>query len=1094
MTLKFTPILSFLILLSVNLSAQKILEPYTPLEYFKEAVEFFQEEEYDEAFEAFEKIHPNDTLYPSALMLQVLSKRQEEKFADCVELCDKGVKINKDNVHLYYINKAIALNELKKHKEALEIVDEGLGRFPFNLELTSTRADIYKSQGKFEEALSILQQNVLNEPMNPDHHRYLAQFASNAHAYTQSLFPIVTAIALDPENEDNLNYLSFLSGLLDSGFKTKKPEVVIDGFKDPFSEVDELIESKVAMEKKYDVPSKIYYNFVRQLYLAITESDSKGDDFWTKHYLPLYKDIVKSGKFADLALLISYTIPDDKVSKQSKRSFDEVVSIFEHVQNTFEAMAEDKPSIMDLPHDKVKYFFRNDGTLATIGKYDKKKNIIIGEMVGINQAGSLDRRGSMDNNGDMTGKWEWYYPSGQLKERSIYVKDEAEGPSSYYSEDGVMLFSSNFKDGELNGKREKFKLIGHKFEEETYKDGKKEGKAVGYYADQSVSYEMTFKDDEPNGAYISYYDDGSIQRKATFKDGEYVGLAELFYRNGTLDYSTNYKDGEPNGSHKSVYMDGSIYEEGKYKMGKRVGKWAKYKNSGKLISESNYDENGKQNGDYKFYDHYGLLAQKSTYKNGDLTNIVNLDSKGNVTSTFKKKRGLLEFESTRTDGTTYCTGTFKDGERHGAWVYYDVYGNKTSESNYKEGNLDGEYISYNANDELANKYNYKEDEKDGLYVSYFSNGRMSSQGYYRNGELEGRYVSYSLDGTIVQDLYYSGGVLDGVNKYFDNDGRIYLEQVYDLGFLKESIRYDGKGEQASHLKLVNGKGSDEYAFFEGGPTMGKNSYIGGVSNGPIIRYFPNGKVRLEANYVNDEIDGKRTTYYHTGQVRSSRHYDHGDRVGEWIDYFENGQERLKRTYEHGKLTGKYTFYHENGQISNESEYVFGESHGEEKLYSESGELQIVRYYENDVLLAYAYPDKDGKLVDKIPIKEGTAKIVSYYPNGKKSREYNQVRGLFDGPYIVYYDDGQISDKVVYKNGDRDGDRQDYYKDGTLKSEQKYKIGYKDGEQKYYHPNGKLMRVENWLMDEEQGIWTYYDESGNKTQEIIYQGGVLREIR
>ena len=82
-------------------------------------------------------------------------------------------------------------------------------------------------------------------------------------------------------------------------------------------------------------------------------------------------------------------------------------------------------------------------------------------------------------------------------------------------------------------------------------------------------------------------------------------------------------------------------------------------------------------------------------------------------------------------------GSFKNGKRHGAWVWY-----------YENGQLSWK-ISYN------NGY------FTGDSVSYYRNGQLKWKGAWKSNMREGVWVSYNKDGTVKKE--YTGTFKNGVN-------------------------------------------------------------------------------------------------------------------------------------------------------------------------------------------------------------------------------------------------------------------------------------------------------------------------------------------
>ena len=73
-------------------------------------------------------------------------------------------------------------------------------------------------------------------------------------------------------------------------------------------------------------------------------------------------------------------------------------------------------------------------------------------------------------------------------------------------------------------------------------------------------------------------------------------------------------------------------------------------------------------------------------------------------------------------------GSFKNGEREGAWVGY-----------WSDG-------------QLFFKGSYKNGKEEGAWVGYHKNGRLEYKGIYKNGSIEGPWVWYESDGSVFKFL------------------------------------------------------------------------------------------------------------------------------------------------------------------------------------------------------------------------------------------------------------------------------------------------------------------------------------------------------
>ena len=81
-------------------------------------------------------------------------------------------------------------------------------------------------------------------------------------------------------------------------------------------------------------------------------------------------------------------------------------------------------------------------------------------------------------------------------------------------------------------------------------------------------------------------------------------------------------------------------------------------------------------------------------------------------------------------------GSFENGEKDGAWVYYHESGQLRAKGNYKSGKMEGAWIAYYDNGQLWQKGNYKNNNWEGAWVDYNEDGTVKtySTGTFKNGK------------------------------------------------------------------------------------------------------------------------------------------------------------------------------------------------------------------------------------------------------------------------------------------------------------------------------------------------------------------------
>ena len=105
-------------------------------------------------------------------------------------------------------------------------------------------------------------------------------------------------------------------------------------------------------------------------------------------------------------------------------------------------------------------------------------------------------------------------------------------------------------------------------------------------------------------------------------------------------------------------------------------------------------------------------------------------------------------------------GSFKNGQREGAWVHYYENGQLEYKGNYKNGYQENTWISYYENGQLYYKGNFKNGWLEGAWVWYYDDGQVNNKGNYKKGKRDGAWVYYREDGTVSKLMTgtFKGGV------------------------------------------------------------------------------------------------------------------------------------------------------------------------------------------------------------------------------------------------------------------------------------------------------------------------------------------------
>ena len=126
-------------------------------------------------------------------------------------------------------------------------------------------------------------------------------------------------------------------------------------------------------------------------------------------------------------------------------------------------------------------------------------------------------------NNKNTGKICTLYPNKQkIKTFGTLINGKLQGQYLEYSENGIPLLITN------------------------YKNGKQYGSAKKYYSNGNIHIKGSMKEDLAHGKFVFFYKDGERQSIKNFKDGIYDGYYMEFYPNGAIKIKGNYEAGYKN--------------------------------------------------------------------------------------------------------------------------------------------------------------------------------------------------------------------------------------------------------------------------------------------------------------------------------------------------------------------------------------------------------------------------------------------------------------------------------------------------------------------------------------------------------------------
>jgi antitoxin component YwqK of YwqJK toxin-antitoxin module len=541
------------------------------------------------------------------------------------------------------------------------------------------------------------------------------------------------------------------------------------------------------------------------------------------------------------------------------------------------------------------------------------------------------------------------------------------------------------------------------------------------------------------------------QTDTTFFDGHWektVRTQALFYRLPLISSGKGFliRDFYISGAKQfegiTLSQDSDVYQD----------KVTWFYENGKFEKIANYN-NGIKQGEFINYDVQGNIVAEGVYKDDN------------------------PYEGSFVSSNEYVTQILYYTK--GGIIRSEVFGNKTGSkakitSLFFPGTMDYMELSfYNQKGDFVGKLNMKDNEPfDGVLVEYkFNPMAVESVKEISEGKIKSP-VKY----------YYSNGAIKKIT-HFENDYYYPFKEIYFTpdGKVIDTL-YLNEGEPQNGLKID---------FFDSNESTRSDKiekivyYSNGELNGLSKKYYPNGKLFVEANYTENEIDGEMVTYDSIGNKLYTLSYIDGE---PWTGIYSD--DNNVKTYKEGVITEEKRF-HFNGKPS----YILT-SEGIETVYDTTGnELARLQYkdgepydgkklsmYNDQIELEEVY--SKGIIIKSSSYNEGKLSQTSEYEEGVITEENNGKPSYIltsEGSETVYDTTGNELARLQYKDGEPyDGKKLSMYND-QIESEEVYSKGVKIKSSSYNY--GKLSQTSE------------YDEAGNYTKDIYYytSGKTKKEV-
>jgi antitoxin component YwqK of YwqJK toxin-antitoxin module/tetratricopeptide (TPR) repeat protein len=1065
---------------------------------FKEGAALREKEQYDEAAARYALVTPGDSAYANAQSELALALLGAKKYPEAVAAAQRSLAVEPFSPTTLGVL-ASAQEEAKQFEAARQTYATALNLYPYNEMLWLDRAIGEYNQGKTADALTYLQRALVLRPAHGTPHRLLGILAARQGQPTHALISLLTYLAIEPSGERSQPVLVLVEKISSGQPIVEESEkVAAVAPNTEFEELDQLITSKVALNKDYVTKVKFNAALVKQTQLLVEKFPADADpssDFWVRVYAPLVKVLRQEDNLTTFTYLVLYSANDDRARQWVKGNKSRVNKLTEALSGPLLALRNQQP----LPNGKLADAWYSDAQVEGLGPGTRDADGSITPTAGpwlfIGKDGDVRERGSFAGPGKRGGLWQTLRPDGSVQMEQTYAasgpsQGELDGPTRTLFPGGQLKTDATYRAGKLEGTAKSLSVSGKVTETRSFVGDNYEGEVVSYHPDGTPSYRSQMRADKKDGPLLRFYPDGAPEMRFAYTADQLQGPYEVYYPDKTLEKKGSYDKDELNGPYVLNYPSGKMRETGTYTKGKRTGLWREYYTSGKLSVEQTFDEAGKPHGIYHDYDTQGRLFSETHYDHGRIVRLVHFDSDGKTTADVVIKKGRQEVKAYDLEGRVRSTGFIENGNLAGEWRRFFADGTLREVAHYDAatGTQVGANELYYSNGQLRQRSNLGPDgSREGYFEQFYADGQPEQTGFYHLGQSQGVWKSFSANGRLSQQREYNGGELNGSMLTYETGGHPTGEWLYAYGKLRQAIIYDSTGRVAQHMELpatatellrrFPGSGSQPAVLnradladgdYEGTQTWlfpsGKPEITmrmrGGKRYGPYRVQYANGQASVEGEYLNGERYGQFTNYYADGTLQNRGRYLANERVGEWTFNFPNG-----------KVEKVLTFNDE------------GELHGPSRYYNPAGELLVEQQFDNGSLVSSLAPGAVGATPQALPTAGGTVQVA--FANGKPAASETYQHGYPVGSFVYYYSSGQVFRRINYQKGLRSGTLVSYWPSGKPMEEENYQHGELTGRCRYYRSDGTLEREETYCAGERRGPTTYYDAQGKPQRTETY---------
>jgi antitoxin component YwqK of YwqJK toxin-antitoxin module/tetratricopeptide (TPR) repeat protein len=1030
---------------------------------------------YDLAIKDLLAIPKRDTNYVAGQVRLAEMYNYNKQYDEATGVADQVLKQTTRFRSAMLAAKAIALESKKEYDSAISFLQEALKEYPFNVQLRYQLATCHHNKLDYASATKAYYDVLEISPYSSSAHLNLGAIAMWTGHKTQAMLSY--GIYLTLRNSDNAK-LALLENICSNQAESEgTAKERATGISNGFEKLDQILRSKIAMDKKFKTEVPVDAAIVKQFEMLAKQLNTASTDVadpWVKFYLPVYEALRDKKMMEPFLYHIMTSSPIEAVKKWNAKNEKAREAFFKVVNETLAKDRDDVrvPASLGLG-ERAYAEYSEDNLVSGVGSVSNGKEN--GKWIYFGSNSEKMAEGVYDN-GVKKGEWKYYSKTGAAS--SIENPDTGDMTTLYPN--GGKEVHYFLKNDEIEGEITFYYPCGSVSERRTHKDGKKYGKGQMFFETGAVKADFEYTDGTLSGTWIDYDVFGAVKGKTPYKNGVRHGISETFWSNGKLKDKEEYSEGKTNGISEGYHDNGKLWYKGKNATDLPLGEWVYYNRYGEQTERRLYDDTGMIDQGNVFY-HDGKLYYKCVYSKGIITQVIYYDTSGKEMWKGGSPDGNFDVKHYYSNGRLLSEGKFAKGVKVGNWKQYHRAGMVQAVFNYADGKFDGLQEEFFNNGKRKIVTAYKAGERDGYSEEFYSTGVKQKEGWYSANQYQQQWIAYQPDGSIGEDIYYI------------NDEAVDSTFVYSVEGKVNSRNFYAAGERVSQVTSISGQTiySTDVTILEqtadvkygNGTSMVKYNSRCGLLDGEFQRSYPDGKPYTQFAYVGGLLTGTYKAFNEYGNAEATGFYRGGENVGAWTYMNVNGSRSQEARYVNGELDSLLVNYYEFGGVYFTAEYRDGKRDGLLKYFAPNGDLIVEKIFDEDQMVTLRTVGKNGQFgewVDHKPDME----IVAYYPNGAKALEEKYIHGVITGTKRMWFPDGKLCLEYNYKEGDNEGLSIDYYSNGKVCRNAPYRRDVLEGKVEYFKENGMPLLTSEYKLGRKSGATILYS-NGVKTKEIVY---------